>query len=372
MNSRERVEKTLNHQQPDKVPIDLGGLVTTIEADAYEDLKRYLHLEMETLVMVRAHVVPDEEILKKFEIDTRYIRPYPTQKWADVNKQDTILDSWGIKWHRPKGSYYFDPIKHPLANCSYHELEYYRYPDLWNKEYEKELNSQAESMYKDTDYFLIADSLGVGIFETAWLLRGFENFMIDLILNKDFANKLLDIILEEKKEFFGKFLDVVGPYVGMVMCADDLASQQGPLISPEIYRKMIKPRHNELFSFIKGKVDAKLFYHSCGAVRDLIDDLVDVGVEVLNPIQVSAKNMDTKCLKQEFGEKVVFWGGGCDTQKILPFGTTKEVSAEVKERISDLKPGGGFVFAQVHDIQPDTPPENIIAMYDSVIKHRDY
>ena len=372
MNSRERVEKTLNHQEPDKVPIDLGGLVTTIEAEAYEDLKRYLHLKTETMVMIRAHVAPDEEVLKKFEIDTRYLWPYPTQKWVDVNKQDTIVDSWGIKWYRAKGSYYFDPIEHPLANCTYNELKYYQYPNLWNKEYEKEMANKAERLYKDTDYFLIADSLGVGIFETAWLLRGFENFMIDLILNKHFANKLLDIILEQKKDFFGKFLDVVGSYVGMVMCTDDLASQRGLLISPKVYREMIKPRHKELYSFIKGKVDAKLFHHSCGAVRDLIDDLVDVGVDVLNPIQVSAKNMGTKSLKQDFGEKVVFWGGGCDTQKVLPFGTPKEVYAEVKERISDLKPGGGFVFTQVHDIQPNTPPKNLIAMYDSVIKHRNY
>ena len=124
MNSRERVEKTLNHQEPDKVPIDLEGLVTTIEAEAYEDLKRYLHIETETMVMIRAHVAPDEEVLRKFEIDTRYLWPYPTQKWIDVNRQDTIIDSWGIKWYRPKGSYYFDPNEHPIANYTYNELKY--------------------------------------------------------------------------------------------------------------------------------------------------------------------------------------------------------------------------------------------------------
>ena len=372
MNSRERVNKALNHQEPDKVPVDLGGFVTTIEAAAYEDLKKYLGLKTETMVMIRAHVAPDEEVLEKFNIDTRYLWPCPLQKWADVNKQDTLIDGWGIKWHRPKGSYYFDPIDPPLSNYSYDELKYYRYPDLWNKEYEEELAKKAERLYEDTDFFLIADSLCTGIFEQAEHLRGFENFMIDLAIHKDFAHKLLDIILEQRKEFYDRFLDIVGPYVDMVMVADDLAGQDTLLISPQTYRELIKPRHKELNSLIKNKADVKIFYHCCGAISELINDLIDEGVDILNPIQVSAKNMDTKILKRNFGEKIVFWGGGCETQNILPFGTPKEVDNEVKKRISDLKPGGGFVFTQIHEIQPGTPPENILAMYKAVQKYRNY
>lgn len=371
MNSRERVTRALNHQEPDKVPVDLGGFVTTIEAEAYEDLKEYLGMEKETIVSVRAHVVPDEEILEKFGVDTRYLRPFPVQKWQEVKKKNPVVDAWGTKFYQPESSHYFDPVEYPFADFTLDDLKGYQYPELWNEAYGRELAKTAERRYKGTDYFLIADGVN-GIFEQSWFLRGFEDFLVDLVLNKDFASKVLDIILEERKDFYGKFLDVVGPYVGMVMVTDDLGGQEGPLISPELYREMIKPRHKELYTFIKSKTDAKLFLHSCGAVREFIDDFIDEGIDVLNPIQVSAKGMDTKELKRDFGEKIVFWGGGCDTQKVLPFGSPEGVHDEVKKRISDLKPGGGFVFAQIHEIQPETPPENILAMYEAVKEYRDY
>ncbi len=372
MNSRERVRAALNHREPDKVPIDLGGMASTIEAEAYEDLKDHLGIIKETMVTVRAHVEPDEEILEKFEVDTRYLRAYPTQKWKDVKKKDTVIDAWGTKWHQPKSSHYFDPVEYPFANFTLNDLKDYQYPELWNQAYAVELAKTAERRYKETGYFLIADPLSVGIFEQSWFLRGLENIMLDLVLNKEFANKVFDIILEQRKDFYGKFLDTVGPYVDMVIVSDDLATQQGLIISPELYREMLKPRHKELNTFIKNKADVKLFHHSCGAIRELIDDLIDEGVDVLNPVQVSAKDMDTKRLKQDFGERIVFWGGGCDNQHILPFGSPEEVHDEVKKRISDLKPGGGFVFAPIHHIQPETPPENVVAMYNTVKEFRNY
>lgn len=371
MNSRERVTKTLNHQAPDKVPVDLGGFVTTIEAEAYEDLKKHLGIEKETIVSVRAHAVPDEEILEKFEIDTRYLRPFPEKKWEDVKKVNPVTDAWGVKYYKPESSHYFDPVEYPLAEATIADLKNYHYPDLWNEEYGRELAKTAEKLYKETDYFLIADGSN-GIFEQTWVLRGLENFMVDLALDKEFVARLLDIVLEQRKAFLGKFLDIVGPYVGMMMVTDDLGGQEGLLISPELYRDLIKPRHKELFAFMKSKTDAKLFLHSCGAIRGLIDDLIETGVDVLNPIQVSAKGMDTQELKRDFGDRIVFWGGGMDTQRVLPFGTPEDVDVEVKRRISDLKPGGGFVFTQIHEIQPETPPENIIAMYEAVKKYRNY
>ena len=374
MNSRERVKKTLNHQQPDKIPIDLGGFTSTIEAEPYEELKNYLELKNigPTLITTRTHVAPDEVILDKFGVDTRYLRPFPLQRWGDIKKQKYIIDGWGIKWQRLENSHYFDPIFAPLSNYTYEDLKYYTYPDLWVNNFENELSKRAESLYKNTDYYLIADILSLGIFETSWALRGMENFLVDLMINKAFANKLLDIIFEQRKEYFRKFLDIVGPFIDMVMVTDDLATQDSLMMSPELYREMIKPRHYELNTFIKSKYNVKIFHHSCGAIRSLIDDLIDTGVDVLNPIQVTAKGMHTKKLKEDFGEKIVFWGGGCDTQKVLPFGTAEEVRIEVKKRISDLKSGGGFVFSQVHEIQPGTPPENIVKMYESVKEFRDY
>jgi len=372
MTSRERVVKTLNHQKPDMVPIDLGGLVSTIEAEAYEKLKEHLGIKKETYTLSTTQVNIDEEILEKFEVDTRYLFPFPSQKWEDIKAQEYIVDKWGIKWHKPKSSHYFDAVEHPLTIYTYEDLKSYKYPELWNAEYEKELARRAEELYKNTNYFLIADALSLGIFEQSWLLRGLENFMVDLLVNKDFANKLLDIVLEQRKKFFGRFLDVVGPYVSMVVVFDDLAGQEGPLMSIQLYREMIKPRHKELIEFIKSKGDFKIFYHGCGAIRDFIDDLVEIGIDVLNPVQVSAKGMDSKKLKEDFGEKIVFWGGGCDTQNILQFGTPEDVYNEVKKRMLDFKPGGGFVFTQVHEIQPGTPPENILAMYEAVKEFRKY
>ncbi|MFC1911855.1 uroporphyrinogen decarboxylase family protein [Chloroflexota bacterium] len=371
MNSRERVTKALNHQVPDKVPVDLGGFVTTIEAEAYEDLKKHLGMKKETIVSVRAHVVPDEEILEKFEVDTRYLRPFPVQRWEDVKKVNPVVDAWGIKFYRPASSHYFDPVEYPLAEATLEDLKNYKYPDQWDEEYGRDLAETAERLSRETDYFLIADGIN-GIFEKTWFLRGLENFMVDLALNKDLVARLLDIVLEQLMDFYDKFLGVVGPYAGMVMITDDLGGQGGLLISPGLYRELIKPRQKELYSFIKSKTNAKLFLHSCGAIRELIDDLIEIGVDVLNPIQVSAKGMDTKELKSDFGDRIAFWGGGIDTQRVLPFGTPGEVDAEVKKRMSDLKPGGGFVFTQIHEIQPETPPENIIAMYEAVKKYRNY
>jgi len=172
--------------------------------------------------------------------------------------------------------------------------------------------------------------------------------------------------------FFEDFLASVGKYIQVVVGGDDLAMQEGPLISLDLYRKLIKPRQKELFSFIKKRTAAYLFYHSCGSVSQFIPDLIEVGVDILNPVQVSAKNMDTHRLKKEFGHEISFWGGGCDTQKILSFGKPEEIKGEVKRRIRDLTPGGGFVFTQVHNIQPGVPPENIVAMFEAASEYGRY
>jgi uroporphyrinogen decarboxylase len=156
------------------------------------------------------------------------------------------------------------------------------------------------------------------------------------------------------------------------MVSDDLGTQNGLMMSPEIYRKLIKPAEKRVWEFIKTKTSAFLFLHSCGSVRKLIPDFIELGVDILNPVQISAKDMIPKELKREFGRDLTFWGGGCDTQKVLPFGTTEEVEEEVKRRISEFAPGGGFVFNPVHTIQPKVPAENIIRMFDTAKKHGTY
>jgi uroporphyrinogen decarboxylase len=225
---------------------------------------------------------------------------------------------------------------------------------------------EAQQLYEGTDYALMADGGFKSFWELAYALRGLEQLLTDLVLNPQFVTALLDKILELNIKGTGKFLDAAGKYIQVFRAADDLASQQGCLFSPKAYRTLLKPYYKRFFDFVKSKTDAKIFYHSCGNVTAFIDDLVEVGVDALNPVQVSALG-DTRILKARFGDRISFWGG-IDTQHMLPLGTPEEVEAEVRLRIRDLAPGGGYVVGSVHNIQPDVPTANIAAMADATRK----
>jgi uroporphyrinogen decarboxylase len=202
------------------------------------------------------------------------------------------------------------------------------------------------------------------------MLRGFEQSLMDLALNPEFTIALMNKLLEMNLKMTGRFLDLVGPYIHIFRAGDDLATQKGRLMSQETYNAVLRPVYKELFDLVKSKTEAKIFFHSCGNATVVIDDLVEVGVDVLNPVQVAAMG-DMAEVKRRFGDKMVFWGG-IDTQRVLPFGSVEDVEAEVKQRIHELGPGGGFVVASVHAIQPDVPPENIIAMAEATRKYGTY
>jgi uroporphyrinogen decarboxylase len=189
--------------------------------------------------------------------------------------------------------------------------------------------------------------------------------MVDLLLNEEFAEAFLERMTQTIVRAQELFLDQVGDLLDVHFAADDLSGQNGPLISPKIYRRTVKPRWARIISLIKSKTRAKVFYHTCGAVDEFIPDLIEMGVDILNPVQVSAPGMDSAGLKRKYGKNLCFWGGGCDTQRVLPFGTPVEVREEVKRRMQDLAPGGGFVFNAVHNIQPGVAPENVMAMFDA-------
>jgi uroporphyrinogen decarboxylase len=212
----------------------------------------------------------------------------------------------------------------------------------------------------------MADGGFKSFWELAYALRGLEQLLTDLVLNPQFVTALLDKILEINLKGTGKFLDAAGQYIQVFRAADDLASQQGCLFSPKVYRALLKPYYKRFFDFVKSRTDAKIFYHSCGNVTTFIDDLVEVGVDALNPVQVSALG-DTQALKARFGDRISFWGG-IDTQRVLPLGAPEEVEAEVRLRIRDLAPGGGYVVGSVHNIQPDVPTANIVAMAEATRK----
>ncbi|HTP01506.1 MAG TPA: uroporphyrinogen decarboxylase family protein, partial [Anaerolineales bacterium] len=236
-----------------------------------------------------------------------------------------------------------------------------------------QLGEKARHLYETTDFALVGSAvIGGGIFEQPARVMGLQNFLMALVSEPAFADRLMERITDIYIESCNNYLDCVGPYIQVFTYWDDVAGQNGWLINPALYRRVIKPKQRRLVEAIKRKTGAKLFYHSCGASRDLIPDLIDIGFDILNPVQVSAKGMDTRELKAEFGRDIVFWGGGVDTQRVLPFGKPQEVVDEVRRRIDDLAPGGGFVFAAVHNIQALVPVENIVAAFDAALKYGCY
>ncbi len=197
-------------------------------------------------------------------------------------------------------------------------------------------------------------------------MRGFERFFMDLVQDQALAGAILDKALEIKLRFWETVFGQIGDILDVIYDADDYGSQMAPLIAPDLWRKMIKPRISELYAFVHANSRAKVFLHSDGAIKSLIPDLIEAGVDGLNPVQFTAEGMDLPELKREFGREIAFWGGGVDTQKVLPRGTPEEVRAQVLRNVETLMPGGGYIFATVHNIQADVPPENIVAMVEAL------
>jgi uroporphyrinogen decarboxylase len=371
--------QTLNHQEPDRIPIDLGGtIVSSIVKQSYIELKQYLGLPLESIKMldyVQQLPYVDDRLLERFGVDFRMVQlPSATSLDVEIFEEGeyfAFIDRWGSKLHMPKNmGLYFDWVEFPIKDTTVTALDHYRWPEPDSVEVNQQLGMQAKKLYETTDYALVGSAvIGGGIFEQPARVMGLENFMMALVTEPTFADRLMGTITDIYIESCRRYLDQVGPYIQVFTFWDDLAGQNGWLINPEVYRKMIKPKQKRLVEEIKKKTDAKLFYHSCGATRGLIPDLIEIGFDILNPVQVSAKGMDTKELKRDFGKEIVFWGGGVDTQHVLPFGNLEQVSDEVKRRIDDLAPGGGFVFAAVHNIQAHVPPQNIVAAFDTALEY---
>jgi uroporphyrinogen decarboxylase len=382
MKSRARVIQALNHKEPDRVPIDLGGtIVTSICKQVYLELNRHLDLPAEeTRMLDHVQQLPyvSEAMLQRFGVDFRMVQlPAATTSVVDIFEEGdhyAFIDRWGSKLHMPKSrGYYFDWVDFPIKESTMAALDAYAWPRPDTAEVNAKLGQQAKHLYENSEHALVGSAvIGGGIFEQPARVMGLQNFFMALVSEPAFADRLMEKITDIYIESCNNYLDQVGPYIQVFTYWDDIAGQNGWLIRPELYRKVIKPKQKRLVEAIKKKTDAKLFYHSCGASRDLIPDLIDIGFDILNPVQVSAKGMDTKELKAQFGRDIVFWGGGVDTQHVLPFGKPQEVVDEVKRRIDDLAPGGGFVFAAVHNIQALVPPENIVAAFDTALEYGRY
>jgi uroporphyrinogen decarboxylase len=379
MKSRERVSLALNHQEPDRIPIDLGGsIVTSITKSAYIDLKQFLGLpqeEIKLLDYVQQLPYLTEDLLQRFQVDFRMVQlPAATAPGLSIFEEGDYLafiDRWGSKLHMPRqGGLYFDWVDFPIQSASLQALDEYQWPRPDPLENNLRLRDQAKFLYEMTDYALVGSAvIGGGIFEQPARTMGLENFLMALVSEPQFVDRLMDRITDIYIESCNNYLDLLGDYIQVFTFWDDICTQDGWMIRPDLYRQLIKPKQKRLVEAIKKKTQAKLFCHSCGATFDLIPDLIDLGFDILNPVQVSARGMDSKRLKQTFGKDIVFWGGGVDTQSVLPFGKPQDVVDEVKRRIDDLAPGGGFVFAAVHNIQAFVPPENIVALFDTALEY---
>ena len=382
--SRRRVATALNHQEPDRIPYDLGGTILTgIHQHAYRRLRAQLglpetHIEIEDPIQQLARV--HDDVKKQLKVDVYGVNPAKPRgiaalPWSE-DGYDKLVDEWGIEWWKPQdGGFYYDMRRHPLAQIDNPAaLANHKFPDPLDPGRFEGMAARASELMNRKQVAYVLGRNAPGIFEIALWMRGFENFYCDMLANTAFAEALLDFIMEIKMKYWSHALELVGPNVMMVSEADDLASQDRCLVNPDLYRKLIKPRHTKLFAFIKkhAQVPVKIFYHSCGAIFELIPDLIESGVDILNPVQVSAAGMDTRELKRRYGRDVTFYGGGVDTQRVLPRGTPQQVCDEVRRRIDDLAPGGGFIFNTVHNIQADVPPENVVAMWETLMEYGVY
>jgi uroporphyrinogen decarboxylase len=382
MNPRERVMLALNHKEPDRIAIDLGGSIcSSIHKKSYLELKKYLGMEVEAIKMadyVQQLPYLDEAFLERFGADFRMVQ-LPAATAPDLEIFDdgdywAFIDRWGSKLHMPKErGLYFDWVEFPIKETSMTALDQYQWPQPDPPELITQLRDQAKYLYENTDYALVGSAvIGGGLFEQPARTMGLENFLIALVSDPKFTDRFMEQITDIYIESCTNYLDQVGKYLHVFTYWDDVNTQTGWMISPEIYRKMIKPKQRRLVEAIRKKTDAKLYYHGCGAIFELIPELIDIGFDIINPVQVSATGMDTQRLKKTYGNDIVFWGGGVDTQKVLPFGKPQEVADEVKRRIDDLAPAGGFVFAAVHNIQAGVPPENIVTAFETALEYGQY
>ncbi|OIO94793.1 MAG: hypothetical protein AUK03_06310 [Anaerolineae bacterium CG2_30_64_16] len=364
MTSRERVLCALDHEEPDRVPIFFGTSgATTMLAPGYERLKAHLGITKETTIFWRGlqYVLMDEEALAWSGSDGRPLLPGPAPApFARDVSADAYVDGWGSLWERQPGIIYYEVVDSPIRTATIADLDRYAWPDLAHPSRFVGLREKAKAI-QDAGYAVVALS-GVSPFEQAYMSRGVEQWMLDLAGNPDFALALMRKITDLMKASVIRLLEEAGDTIDVLVTGDDLGSQNATLISPRMYRRMIKPFHAEIYQEIKKRTQAKIFYHSDGNIYPLLGDLVEIGVDLLNPVQVNAGDMgDTARLKREFGDRLSFCGA-IDTGWVLPSGTPDDVRAEVRRRIKDLGPGGGYILASVHCIQPDVPLENVIAM----------
>ncbi len=377
MNSRERLLQALNHQEADHVPLDLGSTqVTSIHVVAYRRLLKALGLASDNVGLcdsIQQLALPGGDLIGRLGVDVRGLFPRNSHNWK-VREEDggdhwLYHDEWGITHLRPKpDGLYYSIVQVPLPGpgVTADDIERHAWPDMGDASRIAGLREQA-AHYRSGGYGIVLKSPFAGLFEMAQRIVGMENCLIMMASNQKLAETLFDKMLELKLAFWEMALPQLADVVDVVAEFDDYGTQTSQLISPRMFRQQLKPRLGMLFARITQLAPgARLLFHSCGNVRPIIPDLIEIGVEILNPVHVRAAGMEPTALKRDFGDALVFWGGGVDTQGVLPAGTPRQVQEDVRRNVEALAPSGGYVFSPVHNIQADVPPENVLAMLEAL------
>ena len=378
MTSRERVVAALNHTEPDTVPIEMEATV-----GFYNKLRAYLHLkrDLNPKIGIWTEVPCDTDMLRMLGLDIVRVGPNPPKTWQPAILPDgSFTDEWGVVYKKTyygkDGGYYNERVKHPLENATVDDLNRYPWPDPEDESRVSRLREKVKNLFENTDFAIMLTSFGA-LFETAEYMRGQEQWLMDLILNPNFAHALLDKLCTIELKVDKLVLEAAGKYVQIFhVGGEDLGAQNGPLISPQTYRDIVKPYHRRRWTaarklFKQINPQGKIALHSCGSIYSFIQDFIDCGIEMLDPIQPFAKGMESSRLKKEFGDRLTF-NGAIDIQRILPFGTTVDVKNEVKSKIADLAPGGGYILRAAHYIPDDVPPENFMAMIEAAKEYGKY
>jgi len=409
MNSRERILSAINHRQPDRVPVDLGATGSSgMSMVAYQNLVNYLgkgHLKNHVYDVVQELSQPDMELLDLFGVDVIDVgRHFNTAEgyWHElelVKGYQALYPNWFKPEKQPNGSWlapgktgeyigkmpsgatFFDQIIFPYVNgypsYNYNKIgremsrvvwggfgftpyDWFDEPNFWEQLREKTIDLRSK-----TDKALLL-SVGCNLFEWGTFLRRIDNFLMDLFMEPENVHRLLDKLMERHMEFLDKVCATVGDVVDILKFGDDLGTNTGPFFSAETYHDFFQPRHKQMCDFVKANSSAHTMLHCCGGIYELIPELIDAGFEIINPVQINAINMEPERLKKEFGRDLTFWGGGCDTKSILNRGTPQEVKDHVKRNLEIFNKDGGFVFNTVHNIMPDVPPENVVAMFEAI------
>ncbi len=400
MTSRQRVERTLNHEQLDRPPIDFGASrISGIAAPAYKNLLTHLGIDEKIYLydIKQQLALPSLEVIDRMGGDVVLLnRLGPTtgmpflciDRWKEGQLTDgtpcmvpeayetrrledgtiDVLYEGRPFAQRPPFSLYFDVISAPLKEAdSIADIEAYEFQDAWTEREEIFIKDQIQRLYHGTDKAVFAGIplLNGSFLEIGIQQFGYEQFMMNLVLKREMMECWMDRILENDLKFLEAFLKVAGPYISAIQMNDDLGAQEALQIRPTLYREMIKPRQKQWIDFVKARTNAKIFIHCDGAVEELLPDFIEIGIDILNPLQTSAKGMEPEKIKRLYGKDLSFWGGGVETQSTLPFGNLDDIRKEVRQRIELLHQGGGYVFGTIHNIQADIEPEKIMAVFET-------